>query len=53
MSDKLSHDEVCRREGLSKSRVKLEAVARNLAKAKSVLAQKHAAKTAEEPRPAQ
>jgi hypothetical protein len=49
MSDKLSHDEVCRRGGLSKSRVKLEAVARNLAKAKSVLAQKRTARAAKEP----
>jgi hypothetical protein len=45
MSEKVAHDEISRRGGLSRSARKMEAVLRNLAKAKAALNEKRAAKT--------
>ena len=45
MSDKVSHDEISRRGGLSRSPVKLAAVRNNLEKAKAALAARRAART--------
>ena len=45
MADKISHDEVSARGGRSRSEAKLEAVRKNLERAKQVLAARRAART--------
>ena len=45
MVDKVSHDEISARGGRSRSEAKLEAVARNLAKAREALNARRAART--------
>ena len=46
MSEKPTHDEISARGGRSRSEAKLEAVARNLAKARKALNARRAARTA-------
>ena len=48
MADKISHDEISARGGSSRSEAKLEAVARNLAKAREALNVRRAARTQSE-----